>query len=163
LEEILPKITNSDNEDLQLYIVNIHGIKNALNNIDEKELANTANELEKAGRNRDFTVIINNTPAFLTALQALVLKFKQEEESRQSEIPLEITEKELKYLREKLLVIKSACVEFDKKTAKNELALLKQKTWPRHIKENLDIISDHLLHSAFKEAAETAENIISNI
>jgi signal transduction histidine kinase/CheY-like chemotaxis protein len=166
LEEVFQKIKNAgqinaDDKDLQLYIINVHGIKNALSNINEKELANTANELEQAGRDMNITAIINDTPSFLSALGSLIAKLKQEEESKRTDVPSAISEEDLKYLREKLTAIKTALSTLDKKTAKNELAEIKQKTWPRHIEEKLEIIADHLLHSAFEEAANTADSIIA--
>jgi hypothetical protein len=46
----------------------------------------------------------------------------------------------------------------DKKTAKTALSELREKAWPRQIKEQLAAIAELLLHSDFNDAAEAAKN-----
>ncbi|MCL2479702.1 MAG: ATP-binding protein, partial [Treponema sp.] len=60
------------NDDVQMYIISVHGIKSALANIGEKELSAFALKLEQAGKQSNIDMIKGETPAFLEALRALV-------------------------------------------------------------------------------------------
>jgi len=59
---------------------------------------------------------------------------------------------------EKLAAIREACTEYDKKSAKDTLVQLRQKTWPKPVREMLEKIAGHLLHSEFAQAASLAES-----
>ncbi|MDR2940964.1 MAG: response regulator [Treponema sp.] len=72
LETILKKQDNYGNEDIQLYIINVHAMKSALANVGETELSVFANKLESAGRTRNIAVILNQTPVFLSSLRAII-------------------------------------------------------------------------------------------
>jgi hypothetical protein len=67
------------------------------------------------------------------------------------------------YLLEKMAVIHTACVEYDVNGARTVLAELRKKTWPRPVKELLETIARHLLHSEFTEAANIAGTIAVNL
>ena len=56
-------------EDLQTFIISVHGIKNALLNVSEGELSQWALQLEMAGRGGDFELLKAKVPAFLEALK----------------------------------------------------------------------------------------------
>jgi hypothetical protein len=129
-------------------------MKNVLTNIGETELSAVAFRLEKAGYDQDFTVITQETPAFIDALRFLTGKFKAAENNGTTEI----SDEDIVYLQDKLLAIKAACDGFDVTTAREALDDLRQKAWPREVNKILDDISVHLLHSAFKKAAAAAEN-----
>jgi len=141
-------------EDLAQFTTAVHGIKSALANIDEKELSDVAGKLEKAGREKNYMVITNETPAFVNALKSLVTKLKPE-----TGLEDDIQENP-EYLTEKLLEIKTACEAFDKKTAKKAINSLREKKWPDNINKTLDEISRHLLHSDFNEAITLTEKIM---
>ena len=64
------------------------------------------------------------------------------------------------FLQNKLQIIINSCKSLDKKTAKEALAELKQKPWPLCIKENLNLIARHLLHSEFEEAQKVAGEMV---
>jgi len=154
LEEVYSKLHASDIDTINSYITTVHGMKSALANIGEMELSAMALKLEQSGRERNFAVITEETPAFIDALRFLIDKLKPSGNDKTAEISGDDTA----YLRNKLLAIKTACEAFDIITAKNALDDLQKKTWPHHINESLDEISVHLLHSAFKKAATVAEN-----
>ena len=61
-------------------------------------------------------------------------------------------------MREKLLTIKEACEIFDKKTAKNAIAELRQRSWPRQTEEMLALIDEHLLNGDFDKVSGLAEH-----
>jgi CheY-like chemotaxis protein/HPt (histidine-containing phosphotransfer) domain-containing protein len=140
-------------DDLHMFVVNIHAMKSALAHIGEAELAAFAHTLEQAGRNKELAVVSAETPAFLDALRAVIAKIRPGEEDEDGEA----ADEDQAYLREKLSAIQAACAVYDKKAAKDALAELKRKAWPRQTRERLDAIAEHLLHSDFEEAAGVAD------
>jgi PAS domain S-box-containing protein len=155
LDTIYEKRDNYGDEDIQSYIINVHAMKSALAGIGENELSDFARKLEEAGRERVFSVMTKETPAFLNALREVIKKITPNEDGVGAD---GIGDDDLVYLREKLAFIQEACAEYDKKTFKNTLAQLREKTWPRNVRELLDSISEHLLHSEFDEAAKLVED-----
>jgi len=149
-------------DDLQSYIIITHSMKSALENIYEPGHAVLAATLEKAGLQKDFTLINNETPAFIEVLESLSRKYKpNEKDAAVYSDNKELSDEDTIFLLEKLSIIKSTCVTFNNKEAKNALDELKQRTWPRRITNNLNEISIHLLHSAFKTIAIITENTIN--
>jgi CheY-like chemotaxis protein len=146
-------------DDLHMFVVNIHAMKSALANIGEAELAAFAHKLEQAGRNRETAVMLSETPAFLDVLRAAVAKIRPGKEDGDGEA----ADEDRVYLREKLSVIRAACEAYDKKAAKDALAELRQKAWSRQTREQLDTIAEHLLHSDFEEVVSFAEQTIRTI
>jgi signal transduction histidine kinase/CheY-like chemotaxis protein len=145
-------------DDIQMYIVNVHAMKSALANVGETKLSGTAHKLEEAGREQNIEYISRETPVFLDALLAVIEKIRPKEDSAGNETTGDISDSDRAYLLEKLAAIQEACVEYDKKSAKDTLVQLRQKTWPRPIREMLETIAEHLLHSEFTQAANLAEN-----
>jgi HPt (histidine-containing phosphotransfer) domain-containing protein len=153
LEAIFNRRNSPQDDDLTNYTVNIHLLKTALANIGEHSLSARALEMEQAARVRDLAVVAEKTAPFLADLRALTERVRPVEE----EYGAELTEDEGDYLRGKWQVIQTACLTYDKKNAKDTLNELKTKLWPRAVKEALDAVSAHLLHSDFEEAAAIAE------
>jgi CheY-like chemotaxis protein/anti-sigma regulatory factor (Ser/Thr protein kinase) len=154
LETIHEKRDNYGDEEITSYIINVHAMKSALAGIGENALSDFARKLEEAGRERVFSVMTKETPAFLNALREVIKKITPNEDNGADGI----RDNDLVYLREKLALIQEACAEYDKKTFKNTLAQLQGKTWPRKVRELLDSVSEHLLHSDFDEAAKLIED-----
>jgi signal transduction histidine kinase/DNA-binding response OmpR family regulator len=142
-------------EDIHMYVINVHAMKSALANIGEKELSAVALKLEQAGREKNINVMLEETNDFLDKLRLIINNIKPKEEEN-----IENTESDFVYLSEKLKVIKKACTEFDKKTAKNALGELREKTWSNEIKKMINSISEHLLHSEFDNASAIADKYI---
>jgi len=157
--ESLLKNNLRDEEDIHMYIINVHAMKSALANIGESELSAAALRLEQAGREKDINVMNSETTAFLDELRAIILKIKPKDADNE---PSEDTEEAIAFLREKLIIIREACAEFEKKTAKNALNELREKTWSHNTRELLNKISEHLLHSEFDNAAALADECIRN-
>jgi PAS domain S-box-containing protein len=154
---ILETICQKDmNEDIQSYIIIVHSMKSALANIGEAELSSIAGGLEEAGRERNILLISEKTPAFLAALREVIEKLRPEESD--DEVSDDISEDDMAYLLEKLNDFREACFEYNKKNAKEALTYLRQKSWPRPVKELLEKISEHLLHSEFTEAAKLVQD-----
>ena len=158
LNELYVHINNlEDTESLSgvkagLFITTAHGIKSALANIGETRLSDMASRLEKAGRESDRKNMLSETPALINALQSLIEKLTPKEGINNEEI----SEEDILFLKEKLLIVKNSCDEMDKKKAKEALSELKQKTWSAAINAALNSIETHLLHSDFSEAEEQA-------
>jgi len=147
-----------DDEDYELFIITVHGMKSALANIGEKEMSDTAFNLEKAGETRDIDFMSGFTPEFIQRLKSLIEMFKQPENDAVTEINAE----ETSFLLHRLSSIKTACAAYDKKAAKTNLKELKQKTWPQNITNTLDEIAILLLHSEFKSVMIAAEELINS-
>jgi signal transduction histidine kinase/DNA-binding response OmpR family regulator len=156
LETILKKQGNYGDEDMQLYVIDVHAMKSALANIGETGLSALARKLEEAGREQDITVMSKETPAFLSALRKVIEKIRPNKDSIGGEAAGNIMGNDRVYLPEKLSLIQQSCAEYNKKSAKDTLAQLQQKKWPRQVNELLDTLAEHLLHSEFTEAAKLA-------
>jgi len=137
-------------DDIPIFIINIHAMKSALANVGERDLSADAAKLEQAGRELNINLIISRLPDFLDALRGVIEKLKPHEDSEEGlENGDDFPDKP--FLQEKLLVIQAACASMDKKTAKEAVMALKNKTWPRFVRDMLSAISEHLLHSEFEE------------
>jgi len=145
-------------DDFRQYVINIHSMKSALANIGETGLSTIALKLELAGRAENIPVIMSETKVFLEALGDVIEKNRQKE--NKSDIITDDSDSNRAYLAEKLAVIRTACEKYDEITANTALSELSQKKWPRSVKEMLDTIAKHLLHSDFEETAKFAEDIV---
>jgi CheY-like chemotaxis protein len=155
LENICARWDFVDDADLKSYVINVHGIKSSLANIGETELSGGALKLEKAGRDQDIAVMSAETPAFLSALKAVIAKIKP-----RPEYAAEISDEDAAYLRKKLIAVQAACAAYDKKTAKAVLNELRQKPWPSRTVSLLEAISAHVFHSAFQKASDAAKEAL---
>ena len=153
LETCIQSNLNNEN-DIHLYIVNIHAMKSALANIGETELSAIALRLEQEGRDKNINAIMSETGDFLDILKKVIMEIKLKNANNEAS---DDTEDSLILLHEKLEIIKEACTMFDKKTAKNIMNELREKTWSHKPKELLNSISEHLLHSEFEEISALIE------
>jgi signal transduction histidine kinase/DNA-binding response OmpR family regulator len=145
-------------DDVSMLIINVHAMKSALANVGEKDLSSDALILEQAGRDNNMKLILDKLPLFIESLYAVITKFEEKGQK---------TEKsgsgDLSQLKEKLLEIRGACSEYDKKTAKNILAELKKKAWTPPVEEQLAALAEFLLHSEFDEAVKSIEDYVSTL
>jgi signal transduction histidine kinase/CheY-like chemotaxis protein/HPt (histidine-containing phosphotransfer) domain-containing protein len=138
-------------DDIRQYVIDVHSMKSALLNIGEKELSAVALKLEMAGRAQDIAVMISDTPEFIKALRETIDRVRPAEEDMPEKF-----ENDLIFLSQKMLVIQAACEEYDEAAANSALIELKHKKWSRSIKEKIDDIDMHLLHSDFEQAYNIA-------
>ena len=150
-----------DDDGIDQYTTAVHGIKSALANIGEKELSEIAFKIENNARQRNYELLRNATPTFINALKSLIDNFKYIEHSEDFADNEILTEENKTFLHKKLLEIKIACAEYDKKTAKAALEALDVKIWPEQIIHALNEISVNLLHSEFSEIGELVDKIIN--
>ena len=155
---------------LNLFSITAHAMKSALANIGETFLSQTAALLEDAGRRQDTALIRKELTPFLDGLAALTTRIDELRaqrnlaDSEKEEVgDSEAMDKMRAHLREKLLAVQTACAAYDKKTVKDALAELSQTAWPRRIKEQLNAVAKHLLHSDFEAAAELAGRIYEDM
>jgi CheY-like chemotaxis protein/anti-sigma regulatory factor (Ser/Thr protein kinase) len=66
------KLNSYEEKDLETYIKNIRTIKAALANIGETELSRSAGKLEQAGLEKNYPLLISETPAFISALRKII-------------------------------------------------------------------------------------------
>jgi len=170
LRKIIEKNGMYDENDMRMYIIHTHGIKSALANIGKMDLCAVALRLEQSGRDKDVGVIKAETPAFITSLQAFVEELKsmnnkasgKTPEPGQEEPLNPPSEEDIANLRERLFVIKTACENYDENTADRIVTELRKRLWPEPVKELLDTINDHLLHSDFDEISNFISKFINN-
>jgi len=160
LEHIHPKDGVYSEDDIQSYIISVHGMKSALANIGEKELSARAAKLEQEGRNRDTALMKLETPVFMNELRTIVRRLKAPEETGEDSEPVD---EDRVYLRERLLTIKDECEAYDRESAKAAITELGQQAWPYTIREPLDSMAEQLLNGDFNEVSSTAEKILDLI
>jgi HPt (histidine-containing phosphotransfer) domain-containing protein len=162
LETLLNKQGGFNDEDIQMYVINVHAMKSALANIGETELSAFALKLEEAGRKNNISVITTETPVFISSLRGIIDKINPNKDENDSDVTDEIKGEDNEYLLEKLAFIQDACGENNKRAAKDTLIQLRQKKWPRRIRNLLETISQNLLHSEFTEAARAAGDYVNS-
>jgi len=132
--------------DVNIFGITVHSMKDALVNIDETELSNIALKLEQAVHKKDFALIITETPAFVDSLRKV-------SEKLEAKTVGEPEEEDLAFLHEKLQIVQAACEARDKQAAKNMLIEIKRKNWSRLTKDLLNTIIENVLKDNFEEAA----------
>jgi hypothetical protein len=135
-------------------------MKSALANSGETELSAAALILEKAGQEKNIAEMEARTPVFFDSLRALVEKIRQknEDENKEEETVDDIGDEERGYLREKMLIIETACAAYDGRTVSDTIDILRQKKWPRPVRELVDTIAKQLLHSEFIEITQCSRD-----
>jgi len=156
LDVLYGKLEFEDERDLQLYTTSVHGIKNALDIVGEKELSSFALDLEQAGRERNIGMLLKKTPILLNNIRSLISKISLSEEKDEAG-EFDVDEE---LLINQMTIIKQACADFNKKAIKDAVAILKGKVWSQQTVNDLDAINASLLHSSFTKIAEIADKIV---
>ena len=156
LEKLFEKqAPNEEEEDIKLYTTTIHAMKSALKNVGKPELSAFAKNLEQAGHEKNTAVIAAETPEFIRELKSVIAEFAQKEENR-----TEATDEDYAVMREKLLLLKKSCKEFDKKIAKEIIAELRRKSWQPPVNDLLGDMAENLMSGNFNEVSLAADTII---
>jgi HPt (histidine-containing phosphotransfer) domain-containing protein len=153
LLEITQSRDFSDPDNIQKYIITIHGIKSALANVDEMELSEQAKKLEISARNGDIDTLLNETPDFITNLQQVLHKFVI------AETETDISD-DMSCLIPLLTRIAELCRDYDRKGVFDMIAQL--KVFSPETKQILAEVKNHVLHSEFEEAEQTLMSYIAN-
>jgi CheY-like chemotaxis protein len=151
LKTLTEKNDYANKDNLRNYIINVHGIKNALSNIGKMNLSAAAAKLEIAGREEKIDIINSGTSAFTDSLHAVVEELRPKTEI----VAIEKADEDKAYLNELLLTIKTACADYDEKTAEAALEELRKTTWSQQTNEFLSKIAEQLLHSDFDEIVDS--------
>ena len=156
LEAIVEKNGCYTEEDIRTYVIHTHGMKSALANIGKMELSAVALKLEMSGRDGDTEVILSKTPDFLESLRTVVKGFAPKDDQEDNGI----SDEDTAFLKENLLSLKTACLEYNEALAEDIIEKLKEKTWTSKTKKMLNKLSEHLLHSDFDEIAEIVDEAL---
>jgi PAS domain S-box-containing protein len=146
-------------DDIPLFIINVHAMKSALANIGENELSAFAQKLEQDGREHNVKMILQSIPEFLDKLHVVIEKYKPA--GMEGRTIDENVNDMREFLHEKLLKLENACASYDKKAAKETLTRLKEMKWADSVREKLDDISGHLLHSEFEETVNVIKQLLN--
>ena len=172
LDDIHKKHGDYQEEDIKLFTTTVHAMKSALGNVGEAALSNDAAMLEKAGRDKDMAVILLETPPFLTELRARIAKLSPASgRGKGADLGTMtlidnifgdngLSNDDLPYLNEKLLILKDACASYDRKTQKAIISELREKAWPRPIQDSLSSVSELLLNGDMDEVTGIVDTII---
>jgi CheY-like chemotaxis protein len=147
-----------DYSDLQLFTTTVHGIKSALNNAKETELAKVARKLEEAGLNGDTDVISSELPAFIRALRSLTDKYKPAH--KETDVNAEPSDNDSDFLRSGLQAVITACESFNITGATDALNKLKQKNRSGEINGYLEKMTVSLLRGELKSVVHEAQRAI---
>ena len=155
--------TGFENEEtLQKFTVIVHGMKSSLLNIGQTDLAESAQKLEKASREKDMELIQASVPDFLNELRALLEEFEYKRSENNSNIVF--ADEDIKGLHRKLKAIQEMCLDYNRKGVMDILAEIKNSS--KETKEVLDNIMGSILQSEFEEAknlaAVYADNLLDN-
>jgi len=159
LERIIAKGSPYTEEDLRIFTIHVHGMKSALANVKKMDLSAVAMKLEESGREGDAHVIATEAPSFITALRAFVEEIMPKEKKGEA---IDASEEDSAFLREKLLVVKTACEDYNESPADNALKELRGKKWSQATKDLLAALSEYLLHSDFDEIVEAINKILND-
>ena len=148
-----------EDEDVQVFTLSVHAMRSVLTNAGEPELSAAAAKLEQAGKKNERAVISAGLPDFLDGLRATAAKLTPSEEEQHD---VEIADADYAYLHEKLRLVKEACERYDQKSAKENLAELRQRTWPQQINKRLGEMAELLLGGDFDLAIDAADQTIGD-
>ncbi|MCL1805715.1 MAG: ATP-binding protein [Clostridiales bacterium] len=162
LEGIQAKGSYDDEEDVKIYIINTHGMKSALANIGMQELSALGLKLEQAGRELNVSVMEADTPGFIASLRELIREMEPAGEEEEGDAAV-MMEEDKAILLEKLAAMIEACEAYNKKAANGFVSELREKPWPKPVKDLLAALAEYLLHSDFDEAAEKAEEYLKEL
>ncbi|MCL2209055.1 MAG: transporter substrate-binding domain-containing protein [Treponema sp.] len=139
------KSNNFEDEDiLQRFIIIIHGIKSSLWNIGETTLSESANDLERNGREHNIGNITAETPSFLNSLRALLEKLQVKQVTENA------VDENTEELRNKMLLIKKKAAEYDRKGVLDIISGI--RNYSENTKIVLDKLTENVIHSNFEEA-----------
>jgi len=130
-------------------------MKSALANIGEGKLSSFAHKLERAGKEQDFAVMFGLTSVFLDDLRKLIERVTPKEEDDVADF-----DSDPEFLREKLHLIQISCETYNKKSAKDALTELKQKSWSISTRTLLNSLSEFLLYGDFEKAAAVVRDAV---
>ena len=145
--------------DIKLFTITAHAMKSALANIGEHDASKTALALESAGHNGDKDYIKSNTENFIKTLEDLISKHKVTKNGGIKNI-----KEDTAFFSEQLLIIKSACENYDDDTAYAALDKLKEKNWSTQTFSTIEQIRDMLfIYSDFDGVVKKTDELLEQM
>jgi len=154
LNDIIKDGSIAEPQKLRSYITQVHGLRSALANVKNHELATFAGNLEHLANENEFVTIAKKSPAFLAKLRDFVDEIRPKSECGDISGDAELFSKKLQEIRE-------ACKDYDEITAESALEELESSLWTAEQKELLSKISHNLLLSNFDEIIEISDEFIA--
>jgi CheY-like chemotaxis protein/anti-sigma regulatory factor (Ser/Thr protein kinase) len=146
-----------DEKAMKNFIIHVHSMKSALNNVEQSELSAVAAELEKSGREKVLTKINTLTPKFLEQLEKII-----KENTPQEEISAENnTTADIVFLKTQMTDLSKACEMLDFNTVKTICKDLTKKQYSKKKQDLIDEICENVLFGDFERAQflASAENL----
>jgi CheY-like chemotaxis protein len=153
IESVIYNGWREKEENLKIFIIAVHGVKNSLNCIGEVELGEKANTLEIAGRSNDFEKIEKETKGLLTGIKFILDSFESEKGDD--------VEDDIGELQTILKRIRKMCMDYDRKGIIDSIHNIKKASFES--KETFDIIKNHVLHSEYAEAEAVANSFLTEL
>ena len=149
---------------LPLYTIHAHALKSVAASIGATELASTASDLEKAGKQSDLDFIEAHTPRFLATLKSLLSEIHDilpstlhENEKKTAVSP----EKEA--LKTKLAEMKRALETLNAQVMNNTIAALLDMNVNEKEEEVIQNISQNILSADYDEALALTESLLMEL
>jgi len=155
LEDLFMKSGYENEEGLRKYITCVHGMRSSLAAINELELSELANKLEKAGRDHSIELINEATSGFVNDLRRLLKKFGTKQYNKTVE---ETDDKDIHEILPKLI---ERIEDYDRKGALDILVGIKNCSGEN--KAMLDAMKEYVIHSEFDDAAKIAAAYINKV
>jgi len=141
-------------EELRSFIITVHGMKSSLLYIGEASLSEAAKKLEMAGREKNNDYIRVFAPEFSKSLRALLERIEPKHEDIDEDEDVEA-------LRDKLLILRGLCADYNRKGALDFLSGVKHCT--KETRSVLKSINDFIVSCDFEEAEAVADEYISRL
>ena len=145
---------------LRAYTIAVHGMKGALAQIGQMEIAKMASELEELARKSEVPSLYEKTPAFLQELRELVANITASEDIKDAQ-EAQYAEEET-VVRIKLEAIKQAAEDFDPISIDTTLASIRALQLNNETSQLLQTVSNYLLHSEFEEIERAVGEFLDN-
>ena len=155
LEDLFMKSGYENEEGLRKYITCVHGMRSSLAAINELELSELANKLEKAGRDHSIELINEATSGFVNDLRRLLKKFGTKQNNKTVD---ETDDKDIHEILPKLI---ERIEDYDRKGALDILVGIKNCSGEN--KAMLDAMKEYVIHSEFDDAAKIAAAYINKV
>ena len=160
LEALFDKQQPLEEGDVKSYTTIVHAMKSALANVGESELSSVAKALEQAGHEKNISYIMSETPSFIDILRAVSAKFAIVSEGEDS---IEAIGEDYAQMKNKMSMLKAACDDFERNTAKKIIAELRETTWSPEINKLLAEMPEQLLSGDFDAVSFAADKVIEII
>jgi len=156
--EMIMKQRNFEADALKTYTIHTHSLKSVLRYLNESDLAEFAQSLERAGRNMDVDTIKIETFLFLERLQKVIsdLTPKMLENDNDACINWE-------FLHEKLNILKAACESYDMNAAYDAIETIIREPLTTSMAEIIGEMENLLLRGGLEEVIKLANSVDEEI